>query len=306
MSQSFRLHWLRENGCDAGILVRADQLEPAIRQRALKLAAGDFNEVAIHLPFLDKREWTRREEILRALTLERRGDSIVYSLPIPAALRDRAAMLALSHPAWTGAPADRDPRYFRAWQDVSLALQSFLRHSIAEEYFRDVQRYEHREAAYPVLVYGVSRLFYGRAPAEFTYDLRDYPENQDTLITSWKMTGQGLQRALAEVEQRLYRAGMPALARRYAPLWYEDVMVAVRKKPGAYVDLLAKESAFINAVIDLGTQRSVAAVSRFARMANRSLRGVCGMDLRKLGLAALEEATQVLEPDQARRSELAA
>lgn len=112
MSQSFRLHWLRENGCDAGILVRADQLEPAIRQRALKLAASDLNEVAIHLPFLDKREWTRREEILRALTLERRGDSIVYSLPIPAALRDRAAMLALSHPAWTEAPADRDPPLF--------------------------------------------------------------------------------------------------------------------------------------------------------------------------------------------------
>jgi hypothetical protein len=39
----------------------------------------------------------------------------------------------------------------------------------------------------------------------------------------------------------------------------------VRKKPRGYVDLLAKESAFINAVIDMGVQRSAAAVSLFAR-----------------------------------------
>ena len=66
------------------------------------------------------------------------------------------------------------------------------------------------------------------------------------------------------MEQRLYLFGMPALARRYAPIWYEDMTVAVRKRPRRYVEALAKESAFINAVIDLGTQRSIAAVSRFA------------------------------------------
>ncbi|HLH42879.1 MAG TPA: hypothetical protein VKV74_07830, partial [Bryobacteraceae bacterium] len=260
MTRGFRLYWLRENGCDAGLRVRAEDLDPAIRQRALELAAGDLNEIKIYLPFLDKREWARRDQILRSLTLERRGDSIVYSLPVPAALRDRAATLALAHPAWTAAPDECEPRYFPVWQDVSLALQSFLRRSIAEECFRDVQRFEDREGAYSMLVYAVARLFYGREPSEFTYDLRDYPENQATLAASWKLTGQPLQRALAEVEQRLYRAGMPALARRYAPIWYEDVMVAVRKRPRRYVDLLAKESAFINAVIDLGTQRSIAAV----------------------------------------------
>jgi hypothetical protein len=126
MSQAFRLHWLRETGCDAGTLLRADELEPAIRQRALELAAGDPNEIAIHLPFLDKREWAHRDEIPRSLTLERRGDSIVCSLPTRAALRDRAATLALAHPAWTSAPAERDARYFPAWQGVSVALQGFL------------------------------------------------------------------------------------------------------------------------------------------------------------------------------------
>jgi hypothetical protein len=138
MSQAFRLHWLRETGCDAGTLLRADELEPAIRQRALELAAGGPNEIAIHLPFLDKREWAHRDEILRSLTLERRGDSIVCCLPIRPALRDRAATLALTHAAWTSAPAERNPRYFRAWQGVSVALQAFLRRSIADEYFHEV------------------------------------------------------------------------------------------------------------------------------------------------------------------------
>jgi hypothetical protein len=271
-----------------------DQLEPAIRQRVLDLAASDLNEISIQLPFLDRREWARRDEILRAAALERQGSTIVCRLPIPAAVRDLAARLAFSDPWWTAAPPERDPRYFQIWQAVSVALQSLLRRSIAMKYFHDVRRYEDRDAAYPVLVYQVARLFHGRASTEFTYDLRDYPENQDTLAASWKMTGQALQRALGEVERRLYEAGMPMLARRYTPVWYEDVLVAIRKKPRRYVELLARESAFINALIDLGTERSAASVARFARTANQSFRNVCGMDLRRLALTALEEATRVL------------
>jgi hypothetical protein len=110
--------------------------------------------------------------------------------------------------------------------------------SIADDYFHDVRCYEDREAAYPVLVYRVARAFQGRASTEFTYDLRDYPENRETLAASWKMTGQALRRVLAGVEQRLYLCGMPALARGYAPIWYEDMTVAVRKRPRRSVELL--------------------------------------------------------------------
>ena len=79
-----------------------------------------------------------RDEILRSLTLERRGGSIVCCLPVRPALRDRAATLALTHAAWTSAPAERNPRYFPAWQGVSVALQSFLRRPIADEHFHEV------------------------------------------------------------------------------------------------------------------------------------------------------------------------
>jgi hypothetical protein len=71
-------------------------------------------------------------------------------------------------------------------------------------------------------------------------------------------------------------------------------LVAVRKKPRRYVDLFAREWLFINGVIDLGTERSVAAVNRFARTSSLALRKIQGMDLRHLALACLDEVTWVL------------
>jgi hypothetical protein len=294
MKQAFRLHWLREDGCDAGTLLRADQLDPQIQQRVLELIKGEAGEFAIRLPFLDKRENRRRDEILSGLTLIRHGNAIVCSPPVAYAVRDRAAQLALTNPAWTSAPSERDRSYYPIWREISMTLQGLLRRLIAEEYFRDARRFEDRESAYPMLAYRAARLFHGREPTEFTYDLRDYPECKDTLKSTWKMAGQALQIQMAEMEERLHNAGMPALARRYAPVWYEDVLVAVRNRPRRYVDLLARESLFINGLIDLGTERSVAAVIRFARTANLALRKIHGMDVRHMALACLDEATRIL------------
>jgi hypothetical protein len=93
----------------------------------LELVNGDPGEFNVRLPFRDKRERRRRDEFFRKLALKRKGDAIVCELPVPAAVRDRAANFALTHPAWTSSPIERDPNYFRAWQRVSLTLQSFLR-----------------------------------------------------------------------------------------------------------------------------------------------------------------------------------
>ena len=177
---------------------------------------------------------------------------------------------------------------------MSLALQVSLRNWVAEEYFRDIARYQDRATAYPMLVYASTRLCYGRPRTEFTYDLRDYPDRRDTLAEAWKMIGRALQDRMAGVESLLREAGMPALARRYKPVWYQDVIVAVRKRPRHFVGLLAAESAVINALIDMGAERSVASINRFAKRASRSLRNVYGMDLRILAVRMLEEATRVL------------
>ena len=87
---------------------------------------------------------------------------------------------------------------------------------------------------------------------------------------------------------------MTELAHRYAPVWHQDVLVAVKKKPKAYVDLLMAESAVINAAIDLGTERSIEAANRFGKTVHLNLRKVYGMDLQSLGAGTLEEATRVL------------
>ena len=207
----------------------------------------------------------------------------------------------LTDPSWRNAPTERDPAYFRVWQRVSLALQRALRDRVAAAYFDDLTHFENRVAAYPVIVYQASRLCHGRPRTEFTYDLRDYPECRTTLATSWKLTGRAIQAVLAHIECRLNNAGMTELAHRYAPVWHQDVLVAVKKKPKPYVDLLMAESAVINSVIDLGTERSAEAANRFARTVHLNLRKVHGTDLQGLGAGALEEATRVLAQSQASR-----
>jgi hypothetical protein len=296
MSQLFRLFWLRETGCDAGTPVRAVELEPEIRQRVLELASTERGEIALRLPYLDQREWRKRSEILAALPLERRGDVISVVLGPAAALRDTAATLVRTDPAWSAAPsAAGNPEHFPVWQGVSMTLQRSMRTWIAEQYFRDIARFEDRAKAFPMLVYQAARVCHGQPRGEFTYNFCDYPDCRLTLALALKMTGQHLQAILTGVEQRLSQAGMPELARRYAPVWYQDVVVAVRKKPKTFLALLRAESAFLNALMELSLDRSTTGVHRFSRVANRALHKVYGMDLRPVGVRALERATQVLE-----------
>jgi len=296
----FRLYWLRENGCDTGTLVRADQLEPCIRERVLAAtgespaAPAEDAEWELRLPFIDKREWRYREKILGGLALERHGRRISAALPLQAAIRDRAAILVLTDPVWTTAPDELHPDYFRTWRRVSVALQEFLRETIAEEYFRDLARYEDREQAYTMLVYRIARVNHGKPSTEFTYDLRDYPENIESLAGTWRNLGTAMRQLLEGIETRLREAGMTALSRRYAPIFHEDVVRAVQKRPKPFYELMAKEAAFINSLIDLGAERTVAAINSFSKTSHLSLRKVYGMDLKRLALESLDLTTELL------------
>jgi hypothetical protein len=206
----------------------------------------------------------------------------------------RCCEAALTDPHWRSAPTERDPDYFRAWQRVSLALQRWLRDRISDRYFEDLARFADRPAAYPMIVYRASRLCHGRPGTEFTYDLRDYPECRTTLAASWNLSGRAIQAVLRGIEERLHEAGLNQLAHRYAPVWHQDVLEAVKKKPETYVDLLMTESALINAAIDLGTARDLPAAHRFRKTAHLNLRKLCGMDLENLGVGILSEATRIL------------
>ena len=297
--QRFRLYWTRETGVDTGTAMGVNELAPAVRDRVLALVANEPGEFVVRLPFLDRKE-CRQMEILRGWPLERVGNVIQAVLAPQAAARDRAATLALTDPRWLDAPSERGPSYFPVWQRVSLALQRLLRNRVAQAYFKDVSRFEDRARAYPVIVYQASRLCHGHPRTEFTYDLRDHPECRTTLESSWKMTGRAIQAVLGGIERRLEEAGMTELAHRYAPVWHQDVLVAVKKQPKPYVSLLMAEAAVINAAIDLGTERSVAAANRFTLTVNLNLRKMGGMDLRGLGTVLLDEVTGVLETQSGR------
>ncbi len=179
---------------------------------------------------------------------------------------------------WVNAPEETDPRYFQTWQRVSLALQKGLRTWIPAAYFReDVARYEDRDTSYQLVVYEACRTFHGRPRTEFTYDVAD----PGTLPAALRTIGQAMRTVLDPIGPRLYEAGRPELARRYAPVWHQDILRAVRKKPKRLIRLLASESALIDAAIDWGTMRNAAAEKRFLKVLT-SLARVQGTDVQEL------------------------
>jgi hypothetical protein len=118
--------------------------------------------------------------------------------------------------------------------------------------------------------------------------------------------GASLQSVLETIEHRLYDCGRPALARRYAPRWNQDILRAVQRKPQPLLGLLGDEAAVVNAVVGLGAGRKMQGVKPFARSAGMALRTMYGEDLRPLALRLLEEATQTLEKSAISESQLAA
>ncbi len=295
---TFRLFWPREAGCDAGTLLGPGELPPAIREQVMELTGGEARTFDLRLPFCDRRDRRRLDALLGALPFEREGTLIRAVLEPMAAARDMAAALVMGDPVWLNTPGERDAAYFPTWQRVSLALQRWLREQAPARYFADMARFADRKTAYPMIVYQASRPFPGRPRTEFTYDLRDYPWCRDTLEASWRLCGRSVQRFLAVCEGRLYEAGELQLAHRYAPVWHEDILVAVQRKSKAYADLLARESEIINAVVDLGTLRTVEAINRFARIAGRSLRKMHNkVDMRALAPGLLEVATAALSEE---------
>ena len=195
---------------------------------------------------------------------------------------------------WPTAPPESHPSYFRTWQHVSVALQKALRAWAPEFYFRDLGRLEDRDAGYAMVVYSACRLFYGRPRTEFTYDIAD----EATLPAAVRKVGCGTERTLALLRARLDANGRAELARKYSPIWYQDVLAAVKNRPQGLVTLLAREAKLIDAVIDLGTQRNRAAARRFAKRANSALRNLGGVDMRDLLPGVLNEVTMVLAEER--------
>ncbi|HEV8144765.1 MAG TPA: hypothetical protein VGP79_00210, partial [Bryobacteraceae bacterium] len=178
-------------------------------------------------------------------------------------LQELAAAL-LHHPIWMAAPGETDAHFFLTWQGVSMGLQSAMRHWIPELAYRDIARFEDRDAARTMIVYEACRPSFGRPRTEFTYDVAD----SITVEAALRMTGHATQRVLARIEKRLDEADRRDLARRYSPVWNQDMIAAVRRRPRGFLALIGKEARVIDAVIHLGASRTPAASKRIAKSIN--------------------------------------
>jgi hypothetical protein len=200
----------------------------------------------------------------------------------------------LEQPSWASSPEESDPRYFRSWQRVSIALQKSFRQCASEIYFRDPARLRDLEPAYTLIVFSACRRYYGRPRCDFTYDVAD----PKTFHSAWRSLGNSLRTALAPIERRLRDAGDFELAHRYAAVWHLDVLRSVKRRPRPFIRLIARETRLVEAVIDLGTRRGKNAALRFQRIAENALLNFHGVDMTELIPVLLEEATRVLSEER--------
>jgi hypothetical protein len=191
---------------------------------------------------------------------------------------------------WAATPAETNQQYFRTWQRVSVHLQKQLRPWVSEWYFRDISRAEDRDSGYPTVLYAACRPCYGRRPADFTYDVAD----PSTLPAAWRTIGRSLRIELARVVLQIEAVAPAPLVRRYAPVWHQDILLAVQKRPRRLISLLACEAAVINALIDWGTIRTVGAEKRFAKTLATAARAYELADPAGLRSKVLQETERVL------------
>lgn len=181
---------------------------------------------------------------------------------------------------------------------ISLRLQQRLREALPALYFRDLLRYVNRPAAYAVLVYQASQLWYGTR-TEITRDVAD-PKCLDAALRGigkrlgWTMTAAGL---------RLHRAGFPSSGYRnrcqtglvraprrdrriFSLCVQDDALRMVRQKPARLLTLLADEAHMIEALVSQREEPDSGAVARVAKRAGRHL----NLDYREVHEVLLREA----------------
>lgn len=184
-------------------------------------------------------------------------------------------------------PAERNGRYFRAWQKVSVRTQRKVRSLVAQNFFSQEQRVlADTDLAYTFAVYASCQPCYGRRPAEFTYDINDVV----ALNLPLRLIGRSMKVHLAEIAASI---SDPRLKRRFQPVWHVDIVKAVRKQPRTLIEMLARESTMISSLIDLGTVRTERAEKRFAKHVESASR-VLGLETNILYDAVLRAGAEYL------------
>jgi hypothetical protein len=158
------------------------------------------------------------------------------------------------------APPERDSRHFRTWQRVSVQVQREIRSFAAQIFFAEEWRAAiNLDRAFTIVVYASCQPCYGRRPMEFTYDIGDLV----TLTSVLRLIGRGMQARLAQISAGIQSD--PRLKRRFLPVWHLDILKTVKNRPRTLIEMLAREGAMINALIEFGTTPNERAQKRFEK-----------------------------------------
>ena len=169
------------------------------------------------------------------------------------------------------APRENDPRYFRAWQRVSVRVQREIRALVSRTFFAEEARAAlDPDRAFTIVVYCSCQPSFGRRPGDFTYDACELA----SLAPALRLIGRSMRARLARIS-----AGFedPRLKRRFLPVWHEDILNVVRRKPQKLIKLLAREAAAIDALIAMPAVGDALAVRRFEKRVASAAR-VFGID----------------------------
>jgi hypothetical protein len=171
----------------------------------------------------------------------------------------------LDHAA--SAPPERDGRHFRAWQRVSVQVQREVRSLVLKIFFAEQWRAgANLDRAFTIVVYSSCHPCYGRRPMEFTYDICELA----LLSAPLHLVGRSMQARLAQIIPEFQ--GDARMKRRFAPVWHLDILNIVKKKPRLLIELLAREAAMINALIDMGALRRERSTKRFLKTTSAAAR----------------------------------
>jgi hypothetical protein len=164
---------------------------------------------------------------------------------------------------------------WHARKALAQRLQIALRLWIPQHYFSTLERFWDRPAAFPVIVYAASQIWYPKL-LQLTFDAGEF-----ALKHAVNNIGTNLASILAPLSERMYQAATsraategsgpndpdsatlfpsepPAdeavsralldLSHRYDPAWREDILRAVLRRPRPFIRLLSGEARLINAL----------------------------------------------------------
>ena len=163
-------------------------------------------------------------------------------------------------------PAERSAAFLPTFARISVALQLALREHVPALYFKKPERFRDWKAAYPMLVYQASRPFRGRVRTELTYDVL----NPRLMTVLFRRAKANLSPLLERVEGDLHAAGLPDVAKHYAPRRAHEIIKSVQRLSASrrclYL-LVRGEGAMVDALIELTGLRAVSASEQAKRLA---------------------------------------